>query len=154
MNEDQMKELIQNVLWGIGLDSESARELVFRTGKVESNYEYLMQLNDGPAKGFFQCEPWVAKDICMNFLKYRPPLMKQVARCIYVDEKYFTFPEESDWTWILTYNISAQIAMCRLHYRRVPKPLPKSIEDQANYWKKYYNTSQGKGSVEDFIEKL
>ena len=52
------------------------------------------------------------------------------------------------------FNIAAQIAMCRLHYRRIPKPLPSSAKGQAKYWKKYYNSSAGRGTVEDFLERV
>ena len=41
--------------------------------------------------------------------------------------------------------------MARIHYRRVPSPLPKlSLVGLAYYWKKYYNTVKGKGSVNEF----
>jgi len=43
--------------------------------------------------------------------------------------------------------------MARLHYLRIPKPIPDSISDQAKYWKKYYNTSLGKGTVEGYLSK-
>ena len=42
--------------------------------------------------------------------------------------------------------------MARLHYRRVPKPLPRTIEEQAVYWKSFYNTSKGRGTTEKFLE--
>ena len=61
---------------------------------------------------------------------------------------------EKDWEDILTNNITAQICMCRLHYRRVPKPLPKNLMEQASQWKKYYNSSKGKGTVEKFIQTI
>ena len=37
----------------------------------------------------------------------------------------------------------------------MPEKLPNSydIEGLAKYWKKYYNTEGGKGTVEKFIEK-
>ena len=30
--------------------------------------------------------------------------------------------------------------------------MPTSVEGQANYWKKYYNSELGAGSVEHYIE--
>ena len=78
--------------------------------------------------------------------------MRRVASACYLDWKYFTAPNEQDWGDILTYNIAAQIAMCRLHYRRVPKPLPGSLLEQAKYWKQYYNTAKGKGTVDHFVK--
>ena len=151
INKSQMQNLIKDTLNNINLYSKEAKDLIYNTGLVESNYKYIEQIK-GPARGFFQCEPWVAVDICNNYLKYRESLMKEVAKACKLDWKYFLDSKDEDWNHILTTNISAQIAICRLHYRRVPKPLPKTIEEQAAQWKVYYNTSKGKGTVEKFIE--
>ena len=151
LNSKQIKEIISDTLKDIDLHSDEAVSLIYNTGLVESRYEYLKQIK-GPAKGLWQCESWVAVDICKNYLKYREPLMKKVAKACKLEWKYFLDPKESEWENILTTNISAQIAMCRLHYRRVPKPLPKTIEEQASQWKVYYNTSKGKGTVEKFLQ--
>ena len=37
---------------------------------------------------------------------------------------------------------------------RVPKKLPKAsdLEGQAKYWKTFYNTIKGKGTIEHFME--
>ena len=80
--------------------------------------------------------------------------MKKVAEACLLDWKYFLEPKEDDWRFILTTNVAAQIAMCRLHYRRVPKPLPQTLDEQANYWKEYYNTSKGAGTPEKFLETV
>ena len=53
---------------------------------------------------------------------------------------------------VLEKNIAAGIVHCRLKYWRVPKKMPNTIEGMANYWKKYYNTEQGKGNPEHFID--
>ena len=43
-------------------------------------------------------------------------------------------------------------AMCRLHYRRVPAPLPQLGDPDAvaAYWKQHYNTALGAGTPEQF----
>jgi len=33
-------------------------------------------------------------------------------------------------------------------------PIPKDARDQARYWKVYYNTSRGKGTMKKFIEDV
>ena len=155
INSLQMMSIIKDTLKGVGSKycTDDAVILVHRTGLVESKYQYLMQVGgDNIARGFFQCEPWVAVDVCENYLKYRTDLMKRVADACYLDWSYFVDPDEDSWRHILTTNIAAQIILCRLHYRRVPKPLPKTLDDQAQYWKTYYNTSKGSGTVEHFKE--
>ena len=150
LNERQVKGLIDRVLKKMDLHSPEASDLVYKTGKVESGYKYLRQIK-GPARGLFQCEPWVAVDICKNYLHYRKDLMRKVADATMVKLSYFVDSKEDDWNFILETNVAAQIAMCRLHYRRIPKPLPSSAEGQAKYWKKYYNSMAGRGTVEDFL---
>lgn len=34
------------------------------------------------------------------------------------------------------------------------QPIPKNLNDQANYWKQYYNTNHGKGKASEFIERV
>ena len=150
LNQPQVKDLIERVLKKMDLHSPEASDLVYKTGKVESGYKYLKQIK-GPARGLFRCESWVAVDICKNYLHYRKGLMRKVADATKVKLSYFVDPKEEDWDYILETNIAAQIAMCRLHYRRIPKPLPSSLEGQAKYWKKYYNSMAGRGTVEDFL---
>jgi len=148
-----MRGIINDILQRIDLNNKGALELVYNTGLVESKYVYLKQIK-GPARGFLQCEPWVAVDICENYLKYREDLMKKVAEACCVKLSYFTAPNEKDWAWILETNLAAMIAFCRLHYRRVPKPLPKTLDEQWLYYKKYYNSEQGKATHEHWLELI
>ena len=151
INPGQMKGLIKRVLQKIDLYSSEAAEFIYNIGLVESKYVYLEQIK-GPARGVYQCEPWVAVDIIENFLQYRPDLMKLVASACYLDWSHFTAPKEKDWEYILTTNIAAQIVFCRLHLRRIPRKLPKTLEEQAKQWKTYYNTAKGKGTPEKYCE--
>ena len=151
----QMLTTIKETLdkMGAKYSSDEALMLVYRTGLVESKYTYLRQKGgNNIARGFFQCEPWVAVSLCNDYLKYRQPLMKKMAEICYLDWKYFTDPNEIDWREILTTNIIAQVVVCRLHYWRVPKPLPKTLDEQAIYWKAFYNSAKGKGSKNHFLE--
>ena len=153
LDKKQMKSIINNVLQKLGekYATPDAIEFVYNTGLVESKYIYLKQIK-GPAKGLFQCEAHNCIDIIKNYLSYRPELKKIVAKACNVDWKYFTDPQEKSWEYILTTNIAAQIVFCRLHYRRVPERLPKTLEDQARQWKKYYNTAKGRGTELHFLE--
>ena len=148
-----MRGIINDVLQKLGekYADPKALDLVYNTGLVESKYVYLQQIK-GPARGFFQCEPWVAVDVCTNYLKYRESLMKKVAKVCMLDWNVFMTPDEAQWRYILTTNIAAQIVLCRLHYRRVPKPLPRTLDEQSRYWKDYFNTAKGKGTPEHFME--
>ena len=54
----------------------------------------------------------------------------------------------------MTWNHRYAAAMCRIHYRRQPGELWKldTVEKVAEYWKEFYNTPKGKGTVEHFLE--
>lgn len=151
VNKKQIKQLIGEILNELSLGGAQAESLVYHTGLVESKYQYLMQVK-GPAIGFFQCETPTAIDICLHYLKYRTELMKKVSEVTMVDLRYFMDPRPEEWRKLMQYNIALQIAMCRLHYRRVPQALPNNIDEQATYWKKHYNTYKGKGTHQHFLE--
>jgi hypothetical protein len=41
-------------------------------------------------------------------------------------------------------------AFARIYYIRIPQAIPKELGAQAAYWKKYYNTTAGAGTVEHY----
>ena len=51
-------------------------------------------------------------------------------------------------------NDSYAAAMARISYKRVAEKMPEidNIEAMGRYWKKYYNTPLGKGTVKGYIE--
>jgi len=53
---------------------------------------------------------------------------------------------------LLENNTLLSILFCRLKYRLIKEEIPIGLEAQAAYWKKYYNSAIGKGTVEHFIE--
>ena len=143
--EKSIKKIIKLSLKHLGLDSEEAREMIYKTGKAESGYKTLQQYGGGPALGFFQMEPNTAIDIWDSYVMYRPS---------YRDKLYSLGFDDGTLEFCLLSNIGLQAAFCRLHYRRVPAALPKvgDLEGQAKYWKKYYNSHLGKGTIKHFME--
>lgn len=133
-----MRPVVQH----LGVWSKEAEELIMGTIAQESAMgRYLVQLGSGPALGICQMEPATHNDIWSNFLKYRSHLVKYIED-ISVDRT----PEEMVW------NLYYAVAMCRIHYLRVPERLPNNLEGYAYYWKKYYNSHLGKGTEQEFIE--
>jgi hypothetical protein len=143
--EMSVKRIIKLALEHLDLDSEDARSLIYKTGKVESGYRTLLQYGGGPALGFFQMEPNTALDIWDNYVMYRPK---------YREKLYALGFDDGALKFCLLSNIGLQAALCRLHYRRVPSALPKAdnLKAQAKYWKKFYNTEAGKGTIKHFME--
>ncbi len=52
----------------------------------------------------------------------------------------------------LRYNPFLSLLFCRLYYFHIPKPIPTTIKGRAKYWKKYYNTYLGKGTIKHYIK--
>tara|TARA_R100000808_G_C2155419_1_gene167840 strand:- start:13971 stop:14420 length:450 start_codon:yes stop_codon:yes gene_type:complete len=144
MIKKAVKKITKETLKRINLYSEEAVALIMATGSAESGYRHLEQIK-GPALGFFQMEPATCRDIMENYVVYRPKYKNALITIGF---------DEADLEFCLYTNIAVQAAMCRLHYRRVPKRLPAAddLEGQARYWKKWYNTELGRGTVEHFIK--
>ena len=153
---NQMRSLIESTCSKLGdkYSRPEAVELVLATGIVESRYEYIRQMGDGPARSFWQVEPATAVDNLAHYLVHRSSLMKKCAEASLVDLKYWQIYDERVWAEILEKNIAAGIIHCRIKYWRVPKRMPSSIEGQADYWKKYYNTEGVAGDPEHFVESV
>jgi hypothetical protein len=128
----------------IGLWSPNAVELIVMTAAHESRLEYRRQFGNGPAMGLIQMEGATHDDIWTNYLKYQPDLASKVRQTLGRGE--LPVPET------LVHNDHYAAAMCRVHYRRVKPALPQlnDIDGMAAYWKRYYNTHLGAGTLEDF----
>ncbi|WP_417790651.1 hypothetical protein [Terasakiella pusilla] len=138
--------VIRPTLEAVGLWSFSAENLLMGTAAQESRLgEYLVQLGNGPARGIFQMEPATLDDIYKNYLAYRPNVQGKVDAFL---SPAMSKPDN------LTCNLAYAALMCRVHYMRVPAPLPEAhnVEAMGRYWKRYYNTPAGKGTEAEFIE--
>jgi hypothetical protein len=141
----QIREIIDWSLKEMGLHSEDAVDLVYKTGNAETGYRHLKQMGGGPAIGFWQIEPATLIDIIDNYVKYRPKFEKRL--------KSLGFSQSDMETRVMS-NIALQAVFCRLKYKRDKYALPKSsdLEAQARYWKRVYNTHLGKGTITHFME--
>lgn len=146
MDTNQLYDAIEEILTLTDITySEKVIHMMIETACVESCCgKYIKQIN-GPACGIFQIEPNTAKDIYDNFIIYRP-YYKKGYDLLY--NKKLTLEQN------LIYNLAFQIFMCRIFYIRIPEPIPNTTMDRATYWKKYYNTTKGKGSTQDYIIKV
>lgn len=125
--------------------SKVAEDLIMGTIAQESHLgTYLKQLGKGPALGICQMEPFTHDDIWDNYIIHNQGLTDKITGLTILSK---------DLGREMIGNLYYSVAMCRVHYRRVPKSLPKDgdIEGLAAYWKKYYNTYLGAGTIEEFI---
>lgn len=85
-----------------------------------------------------------------DWLKAKYQDRPEVANALY-DEFGFTLSKVK----YLELELSPLLALvfARLRYRTVPEAIPGTVEGRAEYWKKHYNSSAGKGTVEHYIEQ-
>ncbi|MGE0675126.1 MAG: hypothetical protein AB7O64_18950 [Methylibium sp.] len=139
--------LIRPTLQKLGFWSAAAEELLLGTALAESQLKWRRQHGNGPARGLFQMEPATHDDIWNNYLKYGS--RQQIAAAV----RMFC-AGAAPAAPLLENNDAYACAMARVHYLRQPGALPAAgdRQGQAGYWKKYYNTAAGGGSVGHYLE--
>ena len=139
--------VVRPTLKRLGLWSMSAENLLIGTIFQESKGGYyLHQLGNGPALGVYQIEPATHDDTWVNYISYRKRLKTKLNKVM------TSGPRNSQ----LVTNLAYATAIARIIYYRKPSALPDANDVQAlgEYWKKYYNTEQGKGTVEEFVHNF
>lgn len=149
INAKQLRELvIRPTLQRFGLHSGSAENLLIGTAAAEGIIGDSMYLKQtiGPALGIFQMEPETHRWL-VDYLLARSSHFNKL-----IDWVQHTggFTQER-----LVYDLAYMVLFCRLRYLVVPEKLPDSddLRGLANYWKRHYNTSLGKGTVNGFVMK-
>ena len=51
----------------------------------------------------------------------------------------------------LRYNVLLSFLFARLKYKKIPEEVPTTMEKRAIYWKKYYNSTLGKGTLGHYL---
>ena len=128
------------------LDSPTARILLLGTPLVESRLTWLRQRGGGPALSLNQIEPDTHDDLYDNFLRYR--------RRRKVRLESLLVPGRDRHEQLIT-NLAYAAAVTRLIYFRHKEPLPPpgNIWAIASYWKRYFNTADGKGDPAEFVKR-
>lgn len=140
MDHKQLRELIIHPsLVALNLWSPEAEALVLGTAIQESGLRYLKQI-EGPALGLWQMEPATHEDIWENFLNTRRRLSLKILGP-------YSAPDASRMVWDMAY----ACMMCRVHYARFPGAIPATVDGQALYWKKWYNTHMGAGTIDQYL---
>ena len=144
--------IIRPTLDKIGLMSSAAENLLLGTAAIESLMGYHLRQITGPALGIYQIEPITHDDVHINFLDNikHIDLKLKILGLLNFDA---ILGDRQKQQKELIGNLYYATAIARLIYYRAPSPLPVGgdIDGLAHYWKKYYNTELGKGTVEDFV---
>ncbi len=140
-------EIVQPALLAINLYSESAEVLVMATGLAESNLQFTVQQGNGPALGYFQIEPATHNWLIEKYggqTKYS-----------FILDGLRKLSDKVGMAIEMRDNPQYAAAMCRLRYFAVAAPIPGmyDIGAMAHMWKKYYNSEDGAGTIQEFIDR-
>ena len=138
-----LDHIVRPALVAIDLDGADAEQLLLGTALQESGLRNYRQEGGGPALGYFQMEPEDHDDIWANFLAVRKDLAARLrsllpARVQPSADQLIPYPHYA-------------AAMCRVHYLRVPAPIPTDLAGQAAYYKAYYNTPEGAATTAEYL---
>lgn len=138
-NSNQFREIIRRSLelFNPAMTSDAAVELLSLTCAVESDMGTYLHQVGGPARGCMMIEPPTYHDVVTRLI-------------IPVFPKFPIQQVDS-----LDTDIEASIVVARFKYWPFSQPLPNAddVSGLAKYWKRYYNTELGRGTVEKAIEK-
>ena len=146
--------VIRPTLRALGLWSEAAENLLLGTAATESRLgTYLVQMSssgDGRALGIYQIEQQTHNSIWENYIKFRPGIDVKLKCMVPYARITNDIPDHNQ----LITNLEYATAIARLVYYPHAEKLPDAtdIAGLGIYYKRYYNTIKGRGSVDKFIK--
>ena len=119
----------------------TAVEMIVETAIAETGLGAIEDKTIGAGMGLTQFDEKPFEDIKNRNMKLRPKILKDLG----VDISLVHWDD-------LRYNDFLALLFTRLHYWLKGDPIPKTIEERAKYWKLHYNTKDGKGTIEHYLE--
>lgn len=144
----QLKEfIITPALSMLQKYSDDAVELLLFTCAAESDGGTYIHQIKGSALGLYQMEPATHQDIWINYIYCADSLSTIINLNFNINGKIDAGR--------MIYDLQYATVMARLHYSRFPEPLPSRNDVNAmfDYYKKYYNTAEGKATKAESIKK-
>lgn len=124
-------------------DLDAEITLALMCAAHESHMGSFLKQVKGPALGMYQMEPRTHDDIWVNGVHDRPDIRGWLYS--WAVEGGVHKSEEMSW------NHRYATAMFRAHFLRFKEGIPKSLEDQAKYLKKYWN-GPGKATPQEYLQ--
>lgn len=161
MSVEETKEIISTTLCllCIKLKSPSAITQLLYTDAQESHLnEWVRQMGfskdnfTSGAFGMYQME-LATHDYTWRFIKKKyPEIHDRILSAFNLEEP----PRKKKAAEMLMQLPCYATIMARMYYAKFKEPLPDANDllGIANYWKKYWNTYRGKGTVKQFIQTI
>lgn len=156
MDKRQLKDLTETVLKETKMYSPEAVVLMMATALHESEgLLYIKQKGMGPARSFWQVEPFTAYDHFKNYVNHRPNLRFDILRTSYLPGYFLQEIQEFEMEQekianVLERNIAFACCMARLKYKRDKAPIPTEPAQLAEYWGRVYQTSSDPKKMHKF----
>ncbi|HRT22425.1 MAG TPA: hypothetical protein P5318_20120 [Candidatus Hydrogenedentes bacterium] len=143
--------------------ADATARLLFGTAAQESALLWERQRSpryDGQVGGFskWQLETASIKE-SLAFLRSRQPLLKNATDFLFADPHApVSWIDQMTldailWSMRMDDNDKLGCLFARIHYMwSTPAPIPYSLDEQAAYWKTYYNSPHGAGTTTQYIE--
>ena len=120
----------------------TAKEQIIETAIAETGLGRIEDKTPNSAgMGITQFDKMPFEDVKKRTMKLRPKILQDLN----VDIALVKWED-------LKFDHFKSLLFTRLHYWLKGSPIPKTIEERAKYWKLHYNTFQGKGTVEHYLE--
>ena len=155
-NSKHIKSYCESINARIFGNKPQAIPLMYETLAVETNFcMFKDPTPKGAGAGATQIDQLPFKDFQERMIKFYPNIVKKINEYSIWCGLRIDF-EDWEWhhlMWESEQSLTMSIIMMRCAYWLVAERLPDTLEGRAKYWKKYYNTALGKGTIRKYIEK-
>lgn len=146
--ETQIVEMVRDVCESLSLQTKrQGTEMVIGTICAETGLGNTRDKFEREGRGLTQFDEVRFNDVRKYICERRPELRTMIIERFGIDFAKIGF------SLIIDYSPIVSIILCRVSYMMVPEKLPNcgDVLSQAKYWKKYHNTSAGKGTPEHYM---
>lgn len=142
VNRDVIVKQIKTICNCLGYGSNGTADLLLlETATTETGLGTIADTTEKAGMGICQFDEDPFNDLKKRSMSYRDNILKELG----VDIKLV------EWEH-LRYNSFLSLLFCRLQYKPFNEEIPATIEGRGAYWKKYYNSIFGKGTVEHYLK--
>ena len=144
VSQAQVKHYAQAVCNVLGCGEQNAAVyLLCETAAAETQFgTYFDPTPNGAGRGLMQCDQ----------LPFKDTVNRASAKDIAAIKTAFDIDLKTVKWDDLNYSPLLAMIIARLHYKLRPGAIPQTLKGRAEYWKLHYNSVEGKGTVEHYIQ--
>ena len=141
VSRSHLDDHIEKVVGVLG-GGEPAKRLLKETAASETDYGLAIDKSWNVGVGIMQFDPIGFEDVKERI----SPHFKDIVQREFGVIVYRT--DLSD----LRHSPLLSVIFARLKYKLVPSAIPNSIQGRAHYWKRWYNSYAGAGTIEHYLD--